>query len=168
MRARGMSLTTASDWLFECLAGLAAPPLLRALRGGYYLLLAGACGLSGLAVLLVYVETGGTPLEAIGGVFGDAQPPPRKIEQEDKVLRVRRRRVRGRSAVSMTSQLSVGLSASAGGTSQVTLHDPAGDGEVGMTEQLAAVGRVAGASQVTLHPSLAEKTGSDKGKDKGA
>ncbi|KAJ7905909.1 general substrate transporter [Mycena leptocephala] len=99
MRARGMSITTASDWFFECAVGLVTPPLFNALSGAYYLLLAGACVLSGLAVWLAYVETSGQPLEAIGGVFGDAMPPPQKLEQEDAVLKVRRRRMRGRSTV---------------------------------------------------------------------
>ncbi|KAJ7736582.1 general substrate transporter [Mycena maculata] len=122
MRARGMALTTASDWLFECVVGLATPPLVRVLNGGYYLILAGACVFSGLYVWLVYVETCGTPLEAIGGMFGDAQAPPRKLEQEDAVLQMRRRRVRGRSTVSMTSQLTAVHSAA--GMSQATLHPP--------------------------------------------
>ncbi|KAJ7486560.1 general substrate transporter [Mycena latifolia] len=119
LRARGMALTAAADWLAEGAAALAAPPLFRVLGGGYYLLLGGACAVSG-------VVTGGQPLEAIGGVFGDAQPPPpRRIEQEDRVLDVRRRRVRGRSAVSITSQLTAVTST--GGTSQISLSTAIGE-----------------------------------------
>jgi hypothetical protein len=120
-----MSITTASDWFFECVVGLVTPPLFNALSGAYYLLLAGACVLSGLAVWLAYVETSGQPLEAIGGVFGDAMPPPQKLEQEDAVLKVRRRRMRGRSTVSMTSQITAAPSIA--GTSQITLHLAAAD-----------------------------------------
>ncbi|KAJ7148556.1 hypothetical protein C8R43DRAFT_1129173 [Mycena crocata] len=89
-RTRSMSITTASDWGFECVIGLVTPPLLAALRGAYYFVLAGVWVLSGLAVWLGYVETGGQPLERIAGMFGGA--PPRKLEQEDAV-QVRRRRV---------------------------------------------------------------------------
>ncbi|KAJ6596383.1 hypothetical protein DFH09DRAFT_1272834 [Mycena vulgaris] len=52
----------------------------------------------------VFVETGGQELEGIAGVFGDALPPPQKIKQEDKVLRVHRRHGKGRSAVGLASQ----------------------------------------------------------------
>ncbi|KAJ6478071.1 general substrate transporter [Mycena vitilis] len=83
MRARGMALTTASDWLFELLVGLATPPLLERLHSAYYFLLAAACVVSGLVVWVGYVETGGQPLEAIAGMFGDAVPPPRRSGQED-------------------------------------------------------------------------------------
>ncbi|KAF7356107.1 General substrate transporter [Mycena venus] len=141
MRARGMSITTASDWFFECVVGVATPPLFGVLSGAYYFLLAGACILSGLAVWLVYVETGGQPLEAIGGMFGDAMPhPPRALEQEDAVQQVllRRRSVRGRSTVSMTSSLISALASSTGTSSQITLHPTAPS--------------TAGSSQDTLHP----------------
>ncbi|KAF8217168.1 general substrate transporter [Mycena galopus ATCC 62051] len=66
MRARGMSLATASDWFFECLVGVITPPLFALLNGAYYLLLAGGCVLAGLAVWLAYVETSGQSLEDIG------------------------------------------------------------------------------------------------------
>ncbi|KAF7370087.1 hypothetical protein MSAN_00638700 [Mycena sanguinolenta] len=121
MRARGMSIATASDWFFECVVGITSPPLINVLTGGYYLLLAGGCILSGLVVWSRYVETGGQPLEAIGGMFGDPQPAPGKLEQEDAVMQVRRRRVRGYSIVSMPSSM---LVPSIAGTSQTTLRVP--------------------------------------------
>jgi hypothetical protein len=139
MRAKGMSINAASDWFFECVVGVATPPLFSLLGGGYYLLLAGACVLSGVAVWLAYVETGGRPLEAVGGIFGDGCVPPRKLELEDAVLQVRRRRVRGRSIVSMTSILIAALG-SENGTSQVSLHPPAACGT-----------STAGSSQANLH-----------------
>ncbi|KAJ7031876.1 general substrate transporter [Mycena alexandri] len=126
MRAKGMALSTASDWFFECVVALASTPLFDALNGAYYFLLAGACVFSGLVVWRGYVETRGKPLEAIAGMFGDAMPPPRQLEQEDAVLRVRRRRVRGRSTVSMTSQITA-VASSTAGTSQFTLQPPAAE-----------------------------------------
>ncbi|KAJ7698092.1 general substrate transporter [Mycena rosella] len=135
MRARGMALTTAADWLAEGLSGLVAGPLVHALGGGYYFLLAGACGVSGLVVWGVFVETGDQPLEAIGGVFGDAQPPPRRIEQEDAVLKVSGG-MRGGAGVALGAGTAVGMgTGAAAAASQATLQ----------TAHL-------GASKVTLQP----------------
>ncbi|KAJ6600960.1 general substrate transporter [Mycena vulgaris] len=123
MRARGMALTSAADWLVDGAVGLAAPPLFAVLGAAhFYFLLAGACVLSGCVVWAVFVETGGQPLEAIGGVFGDAMPPARRIEQEDEVLKL--------TAVASVAGTSVGSRAgtslgSRAGTSQVTLHPDA-------------------------------------------
>ncbi|KAJ6529075.1 hypothetical protein DFH09DRAFT_156721 [Mycena vulgaris] len=69
----------------------------------------------------VFVETGGQELEGIAGVFGDALPPPQKIKQEDKVLRVHRRHGKGRSAVGLASQATAVHSAGGASRSQVTL-----------------------------------------------
>ncbi|KAJ6481078.1 general substrate transporter [Mycena sanguinolenta] len=121
MRARGMSIATASDWFFECVVSIVSPPLIDVLTGGYYLLLAGGCILSGLVVWSRYVETCGKPLEAIGGMFGDPQPAPGQLEQEDAVMQVRRHRVRGYSIVSRPSST---LVPSIAETSQTTLRVP--------------------------------------------
>ncbi|KAJ6631285.1 general substrate transporter [Mycena sp. CBHHK59/15] len=120
MRAKGMGLTTASDWLFESAVGLWTPSLFEVLHGAYYFLLVGSCLISGLVVWLVYVETGHQSLEEIGGMFGDQVPPPRKLEQEDPVLALQRRRGRGRSTLSMNSEVTAVTSLLA--RSQVTLH----------------------------------------------
>ncbi|KAJ7166845.1 general substrate transporter [Mycena filopes] len=77
MRAKGIALSAASDWFFECAVALASTPLSARLSGYYYFILASACALSGVVVWLGYVETRGQPLEAIAGMFGDAMPPPR-------------------------------------------------------------------------------------------
>ncbi|KAJ7217327.1 general substrate transporter [Mycena pura] len=94
MRARGMSITTACDWFFETVVTVATPALSAALsstRSSYfYFLLAGACALSGLVVWRVYIETGGRPLEAVGGMFGDPLPAPLRIENEDALLQIRK------------------------------------------------------------------------------
>ncbi|KAJ6582323.1 hypothetical protein B0H19DRAFT_1207703 [Mycena capillaripes] len=124
MRAKGMAITTASDWFFECVVGLVTPPLFDVLHGAYYFLLAGACVFSGLYVWLVYVETSGQPLEAIGGMFGDAMPPPWKLEQEDAVLQIT-----AMYSAAGTSQVTLhpATAPSTAGTSQVTLAPPTAD-----------------------------------------
>ncbi|KAK7024826.1 general substrate transporter [Favolaschia claudopus] len=144
MRGKGMSAATASDWLFECIVGVATPSLLSMLGGGYYFILVGACILSGFVVWLLYLETGGLPLESIAGVFGDALPPETKLEFDrnesavEAVGRVQRwsgcgyGHLRARSVVSTTSTQVEGMSSRSSlvsvaprnftaGSSQVTL-----------------------------------------------
>ncbi|KAJ7471616.1 hypothetical protein B0H11DRAFT_1867323 [Mycena galericulata] len=158
MRARGMAITTACDWFFECVVCLATPPLLRALpsRGGsagaYYLVLAGVCALSGLAVWLVCVETGGKRLEAVGGIFGDPLPPPRMLEMEDEVVQVLQGRRRGGHRMGGAALSVPSLQLSAAGNSAVTLYPSPS---------------VAGTSEVTLRaplldPELGEKSRKEK------
>ncbi|KAJ7682946.1 hypothetical protein B0H17DRAFT_1160979 [Mycena rosella] len=105
VRAKGMAITTVSDWLFEFLVAFWTPPLFEVLRGAYYFLLVGSCVASGLVVWLVYVETGHQTLEEIGGMFGDEQAPPRVLDEDDPILNLRRRRARGHSTVSISSQI---------------------------------------------------------------
>ncbi|KAJ7158266.1 general substrate transporter [Mycena crocata] len=121
VRAKGMAIATVADWVFEGCVAFWTPPAFEALRGAYYFLLAGSCIVSGFVVWLVYVETGEQTLEEIGGVFGDERAPPRIRDEDDPVLNVRRRRVRGHSVVSMSSQITA-VSATGAATSQLTLH----------------------------------------------
>jgi hypothetical protein len=118
-----MAITTVSDWLFEFLVAFFTPPLFETMPVGYYFLLVGSCIVSGLVVWLVYVETGEQTLEEIGGIFGDEQAPPRIPDADDKVMNLRRRRARGHSTVSMSSQITAVTNATAA-ASHLTLHDP--------------------------------------------
>lgn len=120
VRAKGMALTTVSDWLFEFIMAFCTPTLFEVMRGAYYFALVGSCIVSGLFVWLVYIETGNDTLEAIGGKFGDEQPPLRILDADDLVLNVRRRRARGHSTVSMSSQITAGTTAAM--ASRLTLH----------------------------------------------
>ncbi|KAJ7439368.1 general substrate transporter [Mycena latifolia] len=146
VRAKGMAITTVSDWLFEFLVAFWTPPLFEILRGAYYFLLVGSCIASGLVVWLVYVETGNETLEAIGGkMFGDEQVPSRVLDVDDPVLNVRRRRVRGHSTVSMSSQITAVTTAAM--ASRLTLHGPHDRNQSAL---LPPHGTPAGNSQVTL------------------
>ncbi|KAJ7632879.1 general substrate transporter [Roridomyces roridus] len=89
MRARGIAVSTASDWFFESVMLVTAPPLLRSLGGYYYLMLGGWCIISGLAVWCVSYEVKGMALEKVGTLFGDPQPPTDQLRQDDRVLLVR-------------------------------------------------------------------------------
>ncbi|KAJ7650930.1 general substrate transporter [Roridomyces roridus] len=89
MRARGMAVSTASDWFFESVMLVSAPPLLRALGGYFYLMLGGCCILSWFAVWCVRYEVSGMALEKVGALFGDPQPAPDQLKQADQVLLAR-------------------------------------------------------------------------------
>ncbi|KAJ7359463.1 general substrate transporter [Mycena albidolilacea] len=160
VRAKGMAITTVSDWLFEFIVAFATPPLFEIMRGGYYFVLVGFCITSGVLVWLLFVETGCETLEEIGGVFGDERALPRMLsDEEDPVANLRRRRARGRSTVSMSSQLTA------------VMNGPVGAGAVTAPEQqltLQATGRTstgllrphhnsAAGSEVTLTPTVGEK-----------
>ncbi|KAJ7858533.1 general substrate transporter [Mycena olivaceomarginata] len=160
VRAKGMAITTVSDWLFEFVVAFATPPLFEIMRGGYYFVLVGFCIVSGVLVWLLFVETGCETLEEIGGVFGDERALPRMLsDEEDPVANVRRRRARGRSTVSMSSQLTA------------VMNGAVGAGAVTAPEQqltLQATGRTstgllrphhnsAAGSEVTLTPTVGEK-----------
>ncbi|KAJ7778238.1 general substrate transporter [Mycena metata] len=106
VRAKGMAITTVSDWLFEFIVAFITPPLFEIMRGAYYFILVGFCVLSGIVVFFVFVETSSQTLEEIGGVFGDETPPPRVLDgDEDLVASVRRRHAKGHSTLSMSSQI---------------------------------------------------------------
>ncbi|KAF7351281.1 General substrate transporter [Mycena sanguinolenta] len=77
VRAKGMALSTMSDWIFEFIVAFVTPPLFEIMRGGYYFDLVGFCVISSVLPWLVFVETSCETLEEIGGIFGDEQAPPR-------------------------------------------------------------------------------------------
>ncbi|KAJ6487861.1 general substrate transporter [Mycena sanguinolenta] len=151
VRAKGMALSTMSDWIFEFIVAFATPPLFEIMRGGYYFVLVGFCVISGVLVWLVFVETSCETLEEIGGMFGDEQAPPRMLsDEEDPVHNVCRRRARGHSTVSMSSQLTAVMNG-VGAASQVAL--PAtGRNQTGL---LRPQHGSAAASEVTLAPTTA-------------
>ncbi|KAF7360274.1 General substrate transporter [Mycena venus] len=150
VRAKGMAVTTVSDWLFEFIVAFATPPLFEIMRGGYYFVLVGFCIVSGVLVWLVFVETGSGTLEEIGGMFGDEQAPPRVLgDEDDPVLNVRRRRMRGHSTVSMSSQLTAVMN----GT--VAAHAPGYVSD--QTGLLRPHHGSAASSEVTLTPSTGSR-----------
>jgi hypothetical protein len=156
VRAKGMAITTVSDWLFEFIVAFATPILFEILRGAYYFVMVGFCIISGLLVWFLFVETGNQTLEEIGGIFGDEQAPPRVPDEDDPVLNVRRRRARGHSTVSMTSQLTAVMNGTAA-ASQITSH------ATGRNQALLQPHHdSAAASEVTLAPAAAARVEKEK------
>ncbi|KAG6378894.1 general substrate transporter [Boletus reticuloceps] len=81
-RAKGMSLSTGVNWLFNFIIAFITPPLFEAMNAGYYFLLVGFCIISFFVVWFVYPETAHRTLEELGEVFGD------QVTEDDKLTQV--------------------------------------------------------------------------------
>ncbi|KAK9472097.1 general substrate transporter [Dipodascopsis tothii] len=82
VRAKGASLSTASNWAFNWLVGEMTPVLQEAIGWRLYLLHAFFCALSFVVVYFMYPETKGVSLEDMDLLFGDVSPPS-PVDQED-------------------------------------------------------------------------------------
>ncbi|KAH9050009.1 general substrate transporter [Lactarius hengduanensis] len=80
-RAKGMALSTISNWACNFIIAFITPPLFDAISGGYYFVLMGSCIVSGVVVFFVYPETAHATLEQLSQVFGDTSVlDPEKVE----------------------------------------------------------------------------------------
>ena len=70
-RAKGMALSTISNWASNFIIAFITPPLFNAISGGYYFILVGFSIVSGIFVFFVYPETAHATLEQLSQVFGD-------------------------------------------------------------------------------------------------
>ncbi|GAA5973120.1 hypothetical protein JCM21900_003082 [Sporobolomyces salmonicolor] len=75
-RVKGVSISTASNWLFNWIVGEATPILQEAIRWRLYPMHAGFCVLSFILVYFAYPETMGVPLEEMDELFGDQPTRP--------------------------------------------------------------------------------------------
>ncbi|RMJ21850.1 Monosaccharide transporter [Aspergillus sp. HF37] len=71
LRAKGVSLSTCSNWLNNFIIGLITPPLVRNTGYGAYVFFAVFCVLSGVWTFFVVPETKGRTLEQMDDVFKD-------------------------------------------------------------------------------------------------
>lgn len=71
VRAKGASLSTASNWLFNFIVGEATPILQELITWRLYLIHAFSCMCSFICVYFLYPETMGVNLEDMGSLFGD-------------------------------------------------------------------------------------------------
>ncbi|KAH9968278.1 general substrate transporter [Russula dissimulans] len=67
-RAKGMALSTVSNWTSNFIIAFITPPLFDALSGGYYFVLLGFCVVSGIVVYFVYPETAHVTLEQLSSL----------------------------------------------------------------------------------------------------
>ncbi|EXJ91664.1 hypothetical protein A1O3_00214 [Capronia epimyces CBS 606.96] len=72
IRAKGASLSTASNWAFNFLVGELTPVLQGAIKWRLYLLHAFFCAVSFVLVYFIYPETANVRLEDMNALFGDA------------------------------------------------------------------------------------------------
>lgn len=75
VRAKGASLSTASNWLFNFLVGEMTPVLQESITWRLYLMHAFFCVCSGVCVYFFYPETMGIHLEDMDHLFGDHVNP---------------------------------------------------------------------------------------------
>lgn len=71
VRAKGASLSTASNWLFNFIVGEATPILQEYITWRLYLIHSFSCVCSFICVYFMYPETMGVNLEDMGSLFGD-------------------------------------------------------------------------------------------------
>jgi len=72
IRAKGASLSTASNWAFNWLVGEITPVLQEAIKWRLYLVHAFFCAVSFVLVYFLYPETANVRLEDMNALFGDA------------------------------------------------------------------------------------------------
>ncbi|KAI0047303.1 general substrate transporter [Auriscalpium vulgare] len=70
-RAKGMALSTVSNWTCNFIIAFITPPLFSSIGAGYYFVLLAFCAVSGVFVYFVYPETAHLTLEQLGQVFGE-------------------------------------------------------------------------------------------------
>ncbi|CAG8606386.1 5868_t:CDS:10 [Funneliformis caledonium] len=79
IRSKAMSVTTASNWLFNFIIGQIVPSLLDKITWGTFIIF-GVFGMTmAISVLIYYPETKGKSLEEMDGLFGKTHP--RSINQ---------------------------------------------------------------------------------------
>lgn len=83
LRAKGVAISTCSNWLNNFIIGLVTPPLVQNTGFGAYIFLAVFCLLSFVWVWFFLLETNGKTLERMDEVFGD------RANTEDNVRRNR-------------------------------------------------------------------------------
>ncbi|KAJ6622568.1 general substrate transporter [Mycena sp. CBHHK59/15] len=76
IRAKGVSLSTATNWAFNTLVGEMTPYLQEVVEWRLYVMHGFFCGCSFVLVYFLYPETKGVPLEEMDVVFGDAEKIP--------------------------------------------------------------------------------------------
>ncbi|KAK9376514.1 general substrate transporter [Lipomyces chichibuensis] len=83
VRAKGASLSTATNWAFNWVVGEMTPVLQELIEWRLYLLHAFFCCMSFVLVYFTYPETKGVSLEEMDQIFGDASIVPTPFAQDD-------------------------------------------------------------------------------------
>lgn len=75
VRAMAVSLSTASNWAWNCGLAFAVPPLLRTINWKMYMIFAALNGIAFIHMFLTAPETKGITLEEMDDVFDSGHPP---------------------------------------------------------------------------------------------
>ena len=89
IRAKGASLSTASNWAFNWVVGELTPVLQELIQWRLYLLHAFFCAISFVVVYFTYPETANVRLEDMNSIFGDATtiaPSPQTLAEAESLF----------------------------------------------------------------------------------
>ncbi|KAF2274174.1 MFS monosaccharide transporter-like protein [Westerdykella ornata] len=89
IRAKGASLSTATNWAFNWLVGEMTPILQDLIKWRLYLVHAFFCAISFVIVYFVYPETANVRLEDMNSIFGDATsvaPTPQTLAEAESLF----------------------------------------------------------------------------------
>lgn len=89
IRAKGASLSTATNWAFNWLVGEMTPILQERIHWRLYLIHAFFCAASFVIVWFIYPETANVRLEDMNSIFGDAtsvQPTPQTLAEAESLF----------------------------------------------------------------------------------
>ncbi|KAF3036694.1 hypothetical protein E8E12_005574 [Didymella heteroderae] len=98
IRAKGASLSTATNWAFNWLVGEMTPILQEAIQWRLYLIHAFFCAVSFVVVYFIYPETANVRLEDMNSLFGDATTVAATPQQQAEVESLMSGSGRGRTS----------------------------------------------------------------------
>ncbi|KAL7276952.1 high affinity glucose transporter [Rhizina undulata] len=90
VRAKAVSLSTASNWAWNCGLAFAVPPLLRSINWKMYMIFAAFNGAAFIHMFLTAPETKGKTLEEMDDVFDSGVPPWRTQPQGSRLDNLQR------------------------------------------------------------------------------
>lgn len=85
IRAKAVSLATASNWTWNCALAFAVPPLLRNINWKMYCVFAAFNGMAFLHMFLAAPETKGKSLEEMWEVFDSGKPAWRRVPKGSRL-----------------------------------------------------------------------------------
>jgi MFS family permease len=107
IRAKAVSLSTASNWAWNTILAFAVPPLLEHINWKMYMIFGTFNGLAFIHMFLAAPETKGRTLEEMDDVFDSGIPPWRQKKQISRVDRLQADIEAGQRKVSVVPQTGV-------------------------------------------------------------
>jgi len=90
IRAKAVSLATASNWFWNCVLAFAVPPLLESINWKMYMIFGTFNVLALIHMFLCAPETKGRTLEEMDEVFDSGIPPWQKVDGSKRLEQLRR------------------------------------------------------------------------------